>query len=136
MDLEVRHMKLVQAVAAHGSLTRAGGELHLTQSALSHQLRDIETRLGTALFLRVGKRMVLTPAGEQLLRSARDVLSLIGRAEEEVRRYAGTNGAVLRLSTECYTCYHWLPPLLQAYASAHPNVEVQVVAEATPHPLP
>ena len=136
MDLEVRHMKLVQAVAAHGSLTRAGGELHLTQSALSHQLRDIEARLGAALFLRVGKRMVLTPAGEQLLRSARDVLSLIGRAEEDIRRFAGTNGAVLRLSTECYTCYHWLPPLLQSYSRAHPNVDVQVNAEATPHPLP
>jgi len=136
MDLEVRHLKLVQAVAAHGSLTRAGGELHLTQSALSHQLRDIETRLGTALFLRVGKRMVLTPAGDQLLRSARDVLALMGRAEEEVRRYAGTNGSVLRLSTECYTCYHWLPALLKTYARAHPNVDVEVDADATPHPLP
>jgi LysR family transcriptional regulator for metE and metH len=136
MDLEVRHLKLVQAVAAHGSLTRAGGELHLTQSALSHQLRDIETRLGTALFLRVGKRMVLTPAGEQLLRSARDVLALIGRAEEEVRRYAGTHASVLRLSTECYTCYHWLPALLKTYARAHPNVDVEVDADATPHPLP
>jgi LysR family transcriptional regulator for metE and metH len=136
MDLEVRHLKLVQAVAAHGSLTRAGGELNLTQSALSHQLRDVETRLGTSLFLRVGKRMVLTPAGEQLLRSARDVLTIIDRAEQEVRRFAGSNGAVLRLSTECYTCYHWLPALLKAYARAHPNVDVQVDAEATPHPMP
>src|SRR6185503_5212655 len=63
MDLEVRHLELVAAVADVGSLTRAGDRLHLTQSALSHQLRDIESRLGTALFLRVGKRLVLTPAG-------------------------------------------------------------------------
>src|SRR5207253_2897118 len=128
MDLEVRHLKLVQAVAAHGSLTRAGSDLHLTQSALSHQLRDIETRLGTALFLRVGKRMVLTPAGEQVLRSAREVLAIIGRAEDDVRRMAGTAGAVLRISTECYTCYHWLPALLKAYERAHPAVDIQVEA--------
>jgi LysR family transcriptional regulator for metE and metH len=136
MDLEVRHLKLVRAVAACGSLTRAVNELNLTQSALSHQLRDIELRLGTALFLRVGKRMVLTPAGEELLRSADDVLQRIGRTEEAIRRLAGATGGVLRISTECYTCYHWLPTLLKAYERAHPHVDVQVEAEATPRPLP
>ena len=70
MDLEIRHLRLVRAVTAAGSLTGAGSVLNLTQSALSHQLRDIESRLGTPLFLRVGKRMMLTPAGERLLRSA------------------------------------------------------------------
>jgi LysR family transcriptional regulator for metE and metH len=136
MDLEVRHLKLVQSVNTHGSLTRAGAELHLTQSALSHQLRDIELRLGSALFLRVGKRMVLTPAGEQLLRSAVEVLATIERTEEAIRRLAVVGGGVLRISTECYTCYHWLPSLLKEYRRAHARVEVQVVAEATQHPLP
>src|SRR5215813_8959956 len=79
MDLEVRHLRLVKEVSGAGSLTRAGASLHLTQSALSHQLRDIESRLGTPLFLRVGKRMMLTPAGERLLASARDVLARLER---------------------------------------------------------
>src|ERR1700674_3781434 len=136
MDLEVRHLKLVRSVNAHGSLTRAGAELHLTQSALSHQLRDIELRLGSALFLRVGKRMVLTPAGEQLLRTAVEVLATIERTEEAIRRLAVAGGGVLRISTECYTCYHWLPSLLKEYRHAHRRVEIQVVAEATHDPLP
>lgn len=136
MDLEIRHLKLVRSVNTHGSLTRAGADLNLTQSALSHQLRDIELRLGSALFLRVGKRMVLTPAGEQLLRSAVEVLATIERTEEAIRRLAVAGGGVLRISTECYTCYHWLPSLLKEYRRAHRRVEIQVVADATQHPLP
>src|SRR5260370_1992048 len=85
MDLEIRHLQLVAAVAEVGSLTRAGDRLHLTQSALSHQLRDIESRLGAALFLRVGKRLVLTPAGERLLASARDVLERLQQAPRDLR---------------------------------------------------
>ncbi len=105
VDLEVRHLRLVREVSATGSLTRAGAALHLTQSALSHQLRDIESRLGTALFLRVGKRMVLTPAGERVLRAADEVLATIERTEDAVRQLAGAKRGVLRLTTECYTCY-------------------------------
>ena len=136
MDLEIRHLRLVRAVTAAGSLTGAGSVLNLTQSALSHQLRDIESRLGTALFLRVGKRMLLTPAGERLLRSADEVLDAIARTEDSIRQLSGADRGLLRLSTECYTCYHWLPPLLKRYRRAHPNVEVRINGDATSDPLP
>lgn len=135
MDLEVRHLKLVRAVSATGTLTRAGSVLNLTQSALSHQLRDIESRLGAPLFLRVGKRMMLTPAGERLLRSADEVLEAIERTEDAIRRLAGEDRGVLRLSTQCYTCYHWLPPLLKRYRRAHPLVDVRIDADATWEPF-
>ena len=69
-------------------MTQAASELHLTQSAVSHQLHGIEERLGTALFLRVGKRMVATAAGERVLEAARRVLDDIRAAEEDVRRLA------------------------------------------------
>src|SRR6185436_4554686 len=107
MDLEVRHLQLVAAVADTGSLTRAGDRLHLTQSALSHQLRDIESRLGAALFLRVGERLVLTPAGERLLATARDVLDRLDRTEQDIHQMGKALAGMLRLTTECYTCYHW-----------------------------
>ncbi len=135
MDLEIRHLRLVAAVDDLGSLTRAGERLHLTQSALSHQLRDIESRLGTALFLRVGKRLVLTPAGERLLASARDVLDRLDRTEGEIRQMAEDRVGLIRLSTECYTCYHWLPPLLAKFRPAFPRVDVRIDVAATHRPL-
>jgi len=135
MNLEVRHLKLVREVSAAGSLTRAGSVLHLTQSALSHQLRDIESRLGAPLFLRVGKRMVLTPAGERVLRSADEVLATIERTEDAIRHLAGATHGVLRLTTECYTCYHWLPALLKRYRAAHPQIDVRIDPAATGEPF-
>jgi len=125
----------VTAVADLGSLTRAGERLHLTQSALSHQLRDIESRLGAPLFLRVGKRLVLTPAGERLLASARDVLDRLQQAERDIREMGRDRAGLIRLTTECYTCYHWLPALLTRYRRRFPRVEVRIDVEATRRPM-
>jgi LysR family transcriptional regulator for metE and metH len=128
MELEVRHLKLVRAVAALGGLTSAGRELHLTQSALSHQLRDVETRLGTPLFLRIGKRMVLTTAGERLLRSADEILGTLARTEDAIRGLAGGRRGRLRVTTGGYTEFHWLPPVLKAFRASCPTVDLQIVS--------
>jgi LysR family transcriptional regulator, regulator for metE and metH len=133
-NLEVRHLKLLTAVAEEGSVTSAGKRLHLTQSALSHQLRDAEEKLGTALFLRLGKKMVLTPAGEKLLGCARHVLEELASAESQIAGLNGGTRGVIRLSTECYTCYHWLPPLLKKFYGKFPKVEVRIDASATANP--
>ena len=116
MDLEIRHLKLVRAVTSAGSLTGAGAVLNLTQSALSHQLRDIESRLGTPLFLRVGKRMMLTPAGERLLRSADEVLEAIERTEDSIRQLSGAGP---RRAAAQHRVLHLLP-LAAAAAEALP----------------
>jgi len=133
--LDLRHLQLVRAIAEEGSVTRAGLRLHLTQSALSHQLRDAEERLGVRLFERVGRRLLLAPAGERLLRSARTVLEELERAEEEVGR-KGTARSLIRLTTQCNTVYHWLPPLLRRFQRPHPEVDLEVVAGATSDPIP
>jgi LysR family transcriptional regulator for metE and metH len=135
MELEVRHLRLVSEVAALGSVTRAAERLHLTQSAISHQLRDIESRLGTPLFHRMGKRMVATPAGERVLRSATAVLDDLRRAEEDIRQIAREGSGILRLCTQCNTGYHWLPPLLKTFSARYPRVEVQVAVESTTRPI-
>ena len=134
MRLEIRHLKLLMAVAQEGSVTGAVRRLHLTQSALSHQLKDAEDKLGTALFLRLGKRMVPTQAGEKLLASAKRVLDELQSAESQIEGLNGGTKGAIRFSTECYTCYHWLPPLLRKFHSKYPEVEVNIYADATCNP--
>jgi LysR family transcriptional regulator for metE and metH len=133
--LDVRDLSLVREVADAGSVTRAGTRLHLTQSALSHRLRAVESRLGTPLFLRVGKRMVLTPAGERVLESATRVLGELARVEDDVRALGGDDAGVLRVCTQCYTGYHWLPPLLKTFQARYPRVDVQIAVDATDRPV-
>jgi LysR family transcriptional regulator for metE and metH len=135
MKLDFRHLKLVVAVTEEKSVTKAGERLHLTQSALSHQLRDIEDRLGTPLFLRINKRMIPTQAGERLLQTARRVLDDLKCVEEDLTQMALHRQGALRLSTECYTCYHWLPDLLKEFHRKFPDVEVQIMLEATHQPI-
>ena len=135
MNLEMRHLKVVAAIAEEGSVTRASNRLHLTQSALSHQLRDAEELLGRPLFDRRSRKMTLTPAGERLLRSARAVIDEVGRAEREIQQSSTEAHGVLRLTTQCYTVYHWLPSRLKTFQKEYPGVEVQLVPEATPNPF-
>lgn len=131
MNLDIRHLKLIIAVTEEKSVTRAGERLHLTQSALSHQLRDIEERLKTPLFYRLNKKMVPTQAGERLLLTARQVLQELKLVEDDLEQMAACNHGSLRLSTQCYTCYHWLPKMLHELGDKYPKVEVKIVVEAT-----
>jgi LysR family transcriptional regulator for metE and metH len=130
--LEVRHFQLVAAIAETGSLAAASLKLHLSPSALSHQLRDAEARLGGLLFQRRHRRLLLTGAGERMLASARRVLAEI--AEVQNGRDAAED--LIRLSTGCYTVYGWLPPVLRRFQAEHPRVELKIVLEATRQPVP
>lgn len=131
VNLEVKHLRLVQAVHEERSITRAGSRLHLTQSAISHQLKEIEDRLGAQLFQRARHDMVLTPAGRRVLASAAIVLDELRRTEEEVAQMAGRQGGSVRISTQCYTAYHWLPQLMKEFTRKHPHVAVHINADAT-----
>jgi LysR family transcriptional regulator, regulator for metE and metH len=134
--LEVRHLRLIDAVTARGGITAAARALHVTQPALSRQLSELEARLGVALFARVGRRLVITKAGERLLASSRRVLGELDAVERELTsgEYAGAAGLV-RVATECYTNYHWLPAVLVAFREHWPRVDVRIVPEATARPL-
>jgi len=131
MHLEVKHLRLVDAIADQGSVTRAATRLHLTQSALSHQLREIEDRLGAQLFLRVNRRLVLSPAGQCVRDAAKAVLPQLERAEVDIGRLAANEDGMIRVSTACFTCYRWLPPLIKQFHVQYPKIAVEIVPEAT-----
>lgn len=134
MFLELRHFRLLATVADAGSLAAASVRLHLTPSALSHQLRDAEERLGVRLFQRRNRRLVLTDAGERLVEAARRVLAIVAHTESTLRQ--GAPEEILRFSTDCYAAYGWLPPVLRKWQSVHPRAELSVVLEATRQPIP
>ena len=125
MDLEVRHLQLVQAVAESGSLTRAGAVLHLTQSALSHQLKDIESRLGTPLFLRLPKRVALSELGKRL---AAPVTEAFQRLEAAFAATRETNEGVLSVTAIQSFATNWLVPRLGTFQLAHPDIAVRLAA--------
>lgn len=132
--LDLRHLALVEAVVEERTLTQAARRLALTQSAASQQLKEAERRLGAPLFERVGRGLVLAPAGEAVLGAARVALGALRRAEDDIRAIADGRVGVLRLSTECYTAYHWLPAFLGRFGEAFPGVDVEVRPEATLDP--
>ena len=135
MDLELRHLRLVQAIAEEGGMTRAAHRLHLTQSALSHQLRIAEEQVRASLFTRLPRKMSLTPAGERLLQTARAVFSELDEAERDLHNVNHVPRSVIRLATQCYTVYHWLPRRILLFEKRYPGAEIRVVGEATRHPF-
>jgi LysR family transcriptional regulator, regulator for metE and metH len=133
--IESRHLRLLLAIVDEGGVTRAARRVHLSQSALSHQLRQIESSLGVPLFLRVNRRLVLTDAGRQIVQRARPIVAELDDLRQDVHQHAAGARGTLRIATECYTCYEWLPPLLKRFHRRFPGIEVGIVAGATRDPM-
>lgn len=120
------HLSIVQEVEKQGSLTAAAGVLHVTQSALSHSMKKLEQQLGTDIWLREGRSLRLTQAGQYLLAVANRVLPQLNLAEERLRQFAQGERGSLRIGMECHPCYQWLLKIVSPYLSAWPDVDVDV----------
>jgi LysR family transcriptional regulator for metE and metH len=133
--LDSRHLRLVAEVAKTESVTRAADRLNVTQSAVSHQLRELEHKLGTALFVRSGRRMLPTPAGRLLADTADRVLGSITDVEHKVSQLARNIAGELRVSAHCHTGYHWLPAIVEGLRQRYPEFEVRLSPEFTLNPI-
>ncbi|MBT5902864.1 MAG: LysR family transcriptional regulator [Opitutaceae bacterium] len=129
--LEMRDFRLVWAVAEMRGLTAAAKRLRLTPSALSHQLKALESGVGAPLFSRETRAMRPTAAGEVMLEAAAKVLNVIGDTEQRLDAITSGSAGTIRMCTQCYTGYHWLPEVIENFRKGYPEVEVNLVAEAT-----
>ncbi|MDP6706041.1 MAG: LysR family transcriptional regulator [Alphaproteobacteria bacterium] len=133
--LDIRHLSMLTAIAETDSVTLAAGRLGITQSALTHRIREAERRLQTALFTRVGRRLIMTPAAEHLHAAAVRVIDELSRAEDEVRTMSESDRRLVRLGQGTYSRFHWLPEFLRFFGDRAPDLEVDLVARATHYPL-
>lgn len=124
--MELRLLKVFSAIAESGSLVTAAGKLHLTPSAISHSLKALETDLGCRLFERVGKRMVLNQAGDQLLLAIREPLRALESAAEGVKRLGQWGQTRLRIGAPPAACQHILPSVIRELKKTHPSLELHV----------
>ena len=134
--LELRHLRTLTSLREAESLVEAAERLHLTQSALSHQLKDLEQRLGLALFVRKTKPVRFTSAGLRLLRLADQVLPQLRQAERDLQRLAGGQAGRLHMAIECHSCFQWLMPTIDQFRTAWPEVEVDFASGYFFAPLP
>jgi LysR family transcriptional regulator for metE and metH len=124
--LERIHLSVVREVDKQGSLTAAADVLHVTQSALSHSMKKLEQQLGTDIWMREGRSLRLTQAGQYLLAVANRVLPQLDLAEERLRQFAQGERGTLRIGMECHPCYQWLLKVVSPYLAAWPDVDVDV----------
>lgn len=127
-------LQCFEAVARHMSFTRAAEELHMTQSAISKQIAQLEALLRNPLFLRVRRRLQLTPAGALYQSEVRAILNQVDMSSRYILTY-GSETQVLTIGTQPTFGARWLIPRLQGFMAAHPDVQVKVRSETRPFDL-
>ena len=124
--IELRHLRTLLALRETGSLVEAAERVHLTQSALSHQLKDLESRVDSALFVRKTRPVEFTRAGLRLLALADEILPEVRKAERALARLAGTEQGRLHMAIECHSCFQWLMPTVDRFRDHWPEIEVDI----------
>ncbi|RML43628.1 LysR family transcriptional regulator [Pseudomonas syringae pv. ribicola] len=124
--LNLNHLHTFSLVIAHGSFSAAAEHLHLTQPAVSLQVRQLETRLNLKLIERVGKRLKPTSAGNTLLEHIARIDAVVEDALLELSSHASGVAGQVAIGTGATACIHLLPPMLQALRRRFPELDVRV----------
>src|SRR5690625_1029756 len=134
--LEIRHMRTLIALRDTGSLVEAAERVFLTQSALSHQVKELEGRLGAELFARKSRPLRFTEAGKRLLRLSEEVLERIELAERDVKKLLHGEAGRLYMAIECHSCFNWLMPTVNDFRNQWPAVALDFSGGFVFEPLP
>ncbi len=134
--LDIRHLKTLVALRDTGSLVEAAERLCLTQSALSHQLKELEGRLGSELFVRKSRPLRFSPVGMRLLQLADDVLARLDEAQRDLHKLLQGEAGRLYMAIECHSCFNWMMPTVETYRNHWPSVELDFAGGFLFEPLP
>lgn len=127
--LERSHLHILAAINELGTLTQAAESLNLTQSALSHSIKKLESQLGTPVWSKEGRNLRLTSAGERILTLADRVLPQFAHAELQLSQIAKGELGTLRVGMECHPCYQWLLKVIEPFLEKWPDVDIDVKQE-------
>ncbi|MEW6353525.1 MAG: LysR substrate-binding domain-containing protein [Pseudomonadota bacterium] len=126
--LDLRHLHTLTTLRDYGSLALAAQQLHVTQSALSHQIKALEEHYGCTLFVRKSRPLRWTPAGQRLLELAEQVLTQMHTAERDIAQLVSGQGGRLHIALECHSCFEWLMPSMDAFRARRPEVKMDLSA--------
>ncbi|MCV3272572.1 LysR family transcriptional regulator [Roseobacter sinensis] len=126
MHIEFRHLRTIQAIHQAGGLSLAAEKLHITQSALSHQIKGLEDQAGVELFVRRSKPLKLSPAGLRLLKLAEQVLPQVQALQEEFSGLRDGSAGRMHIAIECHACFEWLFPVLERFRKNWGEVDVDI----------
>jgi LysR family transcriptional regulator for metE and metH len=126
--MELIHFRILLALKRRGTLNAASESLHLTQSALSHQMKNLEQRLGIVLWRKQGRTLVLTQAGNYLSDVAESVIATVDSAEQHLNLLAAGKTGKLIIGIDCHACYEWFRTILQPYLQAWPDLAIEVTS--------
>lgn len=124
--IERNHLTILREIERQGSLTAAAQALCLTQSALSHAINKLEQQMGTEVWIKEGRNLRFTQAGNYLSSLANRLLPQLEHAEEVMEQIASGQRGVLRIGIECHPCYEWLLNIVAPYLQQWPDVDVDV----------
>ena len=137
LPLDSRQLRAFSVLARTGSFTQTARELHLTQSGISHSMKALENEIGCRLLDRLGKKVVLTQAGEQLLHHSKKILAEMKTARETLGHLGKWGKGRLRLGASTTACQHIIPPVLREFKESFPEHTITIEPGDTPelHPL-
>ncbi|SAY21173.1 DNA-binding transcriptional regulator MetR [Klebsiella pneumoniae] len=135
IPIELKHLQTLLALRKTGSLTRAAAAMQLTQSALSHQIKQLEEHYNVTLFMRKTSPVKFTLAGERLLHLAEIVLNAMEEANRDLYKLALGKQGALRITLECHTCYGWLLPVMDEFRKKWSEVEIDILPGFQPDPI-
>jgi LysR family transcriptional regulator, low CO2-responsive transcriptional regulator len=133
--LDTRQLRAFVTLARRGSFTLAAKELHLSQSAVSHSMKALETDIGCRLFDRLGKKVLLTQAGEQLLEHADRIMREMSAARESITHLSKWGRTRLRIGASTTACQYILPAVLREFQKQYPQANVLVEPSDTPEAM-